>query len=153
MYTGKTVLTIFIAVILFAACGKSDDSAAEMSDEPAETNDPYAAMSGDWLTEAFMSDSEEPALVVLLNASGETEDWTWKFTHIDEPLHANNVFLKGDTVVTEIGPYPSALKQGTTVDHLATYSIVNGGTLSGRFVASYSDGSEARGRLSGERVE
>lgn len=153
MYTGKTALTIFVAIFLLAGCGKSDDASSDMSDAPAEGNDPYAAVTGDWLTEGFVGDSEEAAVVVLMSTSGEKENWTWKFTHLDEPLTANNVFLKGDSIVTEIGPYPSALKQGTTVDNLVSYLIVDGQTMTGRWVASYSDGSEARGRLAAERVE
>ena len=150
MFDRKFAMCALISAFLIMGCANKDSN--ETMEGHASDN-PYAGYAGDWLTEAYVGTSAEPDVVVMLSATDNSEGWAWKFSHMDDAVPSNNIFLKGDTVVTEIGPYPSALRDGMTVTNLVSYIHQHGAEMSGRFVATYSDGSEARGRLHGERVD
>ncbi len=74
-----------------------------------------------------------------------------KFSHLDEVVILNNTFLKGDTVVNQAGPYPSALREGQTVEELVSYMHYSGDQATGRFTATYDDGVTSNGTLQSVR--
>lgn len=147
--------TILALCVLFggtmvAGCGGKEDNAPK-SDMTSDS--PFAVYAGDWMTEVYSLDGGEPLVATLLKATDSQQGWSMKFTHMDEAVPANTVFLKGDSVVMEIGPYPSALREGATVQSVTSYLHKDGDAMSGRFHAVYDDGAELDGRLSSERVK
>ncbi len=95
----------------------------------------------------------EPLVVVLVKGTDGPEGWSMKFTHIDTAVPATNVFMKGDSLVMQVGSYPSALRDGATVMSVTSYLHARGDTMSGRFTAVYEGGDILNGRMSSERVD
>ena len=58
-----------------------------------------------------------------------------------------------DSVVIEAGPCPSSLKPGLTVTSFRTVAHVKGDTLTGHFVADYSNGEVHKGKIKATRAK
>ena len=153
MHHFKTILCVLFLGAIFAGCSDKTDVSYDATTDEASDESPYAAYSGEWSTESYSMDSDEPLVTVLMTATDSPDGWSWKFTHIDEPVMANSVAMMGDSVVVEIGPFPSALREGATVETVTSYLLVHGDSISGRFEAVYEGGDELRGRLAGKRVQ
>ena len=148
--------SLFIAFsgLLLIGCAKSDE--ADSSDDMAANDNPYAAIAGDWMIEAYAADAEEgaePLVVTLTKATDSNEGWVTKFPHLDDPVASTNVFMNGDSVVTESASFTSALREGEMVQGVTSYYHFMGDEVHGRFVATYENGDVLRGKLVGERVE
>ena len=149
--TVRLFSTTALCMFLLVGCGNKDG--ADAASDVAELN-PMAIYAGDWMTEAYIGDGAEPALVVLLKGTPNQQNWTMKFTHIDEPVMANSVVLMGDSLVSTWGPFKSGIREGLVVENLKAVMIVDGDMLSGRAEALYSDGSVANNiRLEAERLK
>jgi hypothetical protein len=72
-----------------------------------------------------------------LYATGTTTGWSFKFAGTTDTLPIQSVSLRGDTIVTRAGPFPSALRPGVMVvtDGM---SWLENGVMIGRTVAHYS---------------
>lgn len=67
-----------------------------------------------------------------------------------QPIEVRTLTIGGDSVVTEVGPYPSVLRPGQTVTTQST-GHVKGNNMTGTFVAVYSTGDTLRGKISGKK--
>lgn len=141
-------LACLTSLLIVGCADKADNYEAEST---ADAN-PYAGFAGDWMTDVFVGDSEEAAVAVLVKATESSEGWTMKFTHLEEPIDLS-VFMKGDTVVSQSGAYPSALREGATVTEVVVYQHRNGDEMNGRFTATYDDGVVTSGRMKSMRVK
>ena len=136
-----------LSLIAFIGCG------GERAVPPAAATAPYEAYAGDWVCEAYVGDGTEPVVLILLKAREGANGWTTKFTHVEQPL-ATSVSLRGDSLVTEFGPFPSALREGATVRNVITVMRAQGDEMVGRFVASYDgDPVPLRGRMIARRIK
>ncbi len=148
----KVLYVLFIGAICVGCSDKTDASSDETAKE-ASIDNPYAVYSGDWMTEAYSMQGDELLVAVMLKATDSPDGWSWKFEHIDEPVTANKVTLVGNSVVVQMGPFPSALRAGVTVESVTSYLLVHGDSMSGHFEAVYEGGDELSGRLTGKRVK
>ena len=153
MHHFKTVLCFLFIVAIFVSCSEKTDTSDDATTDEASDESPYAAYAGKWTVRSYSMDSDEPLVTVLVTATDSPDGWSWKLTHIDEPVMANSVAMMGDSVVVQIGPFPSALREGVTVETATSYLLVDGDSISGRFVAVYEGGDEIKGRSAGERVQ
>ena len=136
-----------LSLIVFIGCG------GERTAPMAVATAPYEAYAGDWICEAYVGDGTEPVVLTLLKANESAAGWTTKFTHIEHPL-ATSVSLRGDSLVTEFGPFPSALREGATVRNVTTVMRAQGDEMVGRFVAYYDgDPVSLRGRMIAKRIK
>ncbi|MCH8123580.1 MAG: hypothetical protein IH853_10710 [Bacteroidetes bacterium] len=153
MHNFKTVLYVLFFGATCVGCSDKTDVSSDATADEVSNESPYAAYAGDWMTEAYSTDGDELLVAILLTATDSPDGWSWIFTHIDEPVLANSVAMMGDSVVVQIGPFPSALREGVTVESVTSYLLVHGDSISGRFEAVYEGGDELSGRLTGERVK
>ena len=147
----KVFPILMLSIFLLVAAGCADKNAG--SDETAAEANPYAAWAGDWMAEAYAGESTEPAAVVLLKATDDPTNWSFKFVHLDDPVMAKSVSMVGDTLVMVMEPYASAIRDDETVDVLTSYMKMDGNKLSGRAHASYSSGDQVDFRLMAEKVQ
>ncbi len=141
--------TFAICTLLLVGCGGdkyASEGEADTDVAEAEAN-PLAQYAGDWMTESFVGDDTEPALVVLMKATDSYDTWAMRFTHIDDLVPANSVVVDGDSVVSTWGPFPSGLREGIVVESMTAYMKADGDNMSGRAVANYSDGEVVNIRL------
>jgi len=141
-------LIFAVSVVLLAGCAGNRDAEQPQSTAAA----PYAAYAGDWLVEAFVADQEEGIALIDLEATDTAEGWTMAFSHLDAPLPAD-VSMKGDSAVVSVGPFPSSLREGATVENVTVTFKVDGDAGVGRFVVIYADGETLRGWTTGVRAE
>lgn len=110
-----------------------------------------ADLAGTWTVRAT-SAAGDSVTTMQMNATSSRSGWTLTFPGRD-PLPLRVVALEGDSVVTEVGPYESVLRQGVMVTTRMT-SRLEGDRLVGTFVARYETtepDSVLRGRLEGTR--
>lgn len=131
----RRLMALGCAAVL-VACAKKDqppatDSTAMMT-PPAAT---MADMAGKWTVQVMPAGKDTTILTYELNATGDTSGWTLTFTGRD-PIPLRVTPMAGDSVVTEAGPYESALRKGVQV---WTHNVmrVEGGKLVGTTVAHY----------------
>jgi hypothetical protein len=129
--------TVLCCVAVLAACAKKDqppaaDSSAMMT-PPAAT---MADLAGKWNFQTKREGSDSVLLTYELNATADTSGWTITFPGRD-PIPVRVVAaMAGDSVVTEAGPYESALRKGVQV---WTHNVfhLESGSLRGTSVAHY----------------
>lgn len=68
-----------------------------------------------------------------------------------QPIESRTVTIGGDSVVSEVGPYPSVLRPGVMVTTHTT-AHVKGNNMTGTFVAVYSTGDTLHGKISGKKL-
>lgn len=127
-------------VLLIVACAKAEKPAA---DAPAAA--PAMAVgialgdvAGTWNMTARREGSDSVLVAFQLTATASDSGWSLSFAGRD-PVPMRVVAVAGDSVVTEAGPYESAVRKGTQVSTRTVMRLVNG-ALAGTTVAAYSTG-------------
>jgi hypothetical protein len=110
-----------------------------------------ADFAGTWSVRAMPEVGDSTLVTYDLMATADTTSWMMHLPN-GEMAPVRIISVAGDSVVTQAGPYKSALRQGVTV----TVDAVNrlqGGQLMGTFVAHYSAGPDSvlRGRIVGTK--
>ncbi len=124
----------FIALscaLVAAACG-GRERAAERAASAATIV--LADVAGTWTMHAMNAAGDSTLVTSQMTATGSMEGWTFTLPGRD-PMPMR-VVAEGDSIVTEMGPYSSALRPGVTV---TTRSVLRlqGGELVGTFDAHY----------------
>ncbi len=107
-------------------------------------------VAGTWDGKTMIGPKDSVVATFELKATADTTGWTLKFPGRD-PYPARVVATGGDSIVTEVGPYPSILRPGQTVTVLRTTGHYKGNTMTGTFEARYASGDVLKGKLSGTR--
>jgi hypothetical protein len=134
-------IVLSLAVVALAGCAKKDatpaaDSSAMMAPPAATMN--LANMAGTWNMQVMPQDRDTVLLNYVITATGTTEGWTLTFPGRD-PIPLRVTHVGGDSMVTEAGPYESALRAGVQVT-TKTVNRMEGGTLVGTTEARYTSG-------------
>ena len=98
-------------------CGKKDNGTAGDSTAMGTTEHPDIALAdvaGKWNVQLARPDNDSSILTYEINATADTAGWTITFPN-REPLPLRVLSVAGDSIVTEVGPYDSALQPGTQV--------------------------------------
>lgn len=91
-------------------------------------------LSGKWKVRTMNEAGDSTLVVYVLNATGDPAGWTIAFPG-RAPI-AVHVVVAGDSVITDAGPYPSALRKGVQVTTHGVGRLQNG-KLVGTTVAHY----------------
>lgn len=134
-------------VLLLSAFVLAGYVTAAGAQKPAEQR---ASVAGTWDGKTMTGPKDSVVATFELKATADTTGWTLKFPGRD-PYRARVVAMGGDSVVTEVGPYPSILRPGETVTVLRTAGHYKGNTMTGTFEARYASGRVLIGKLSATR--
>jgi hypothetical protein len=135
-------LTICCFVAVLTGCAKPEQQAAKDSTAtslaagatPAPIS--LAAVAGKWTVRTMPANSDSVLLTFEMVATGDPSGWTFNFPN-RAPIPVRVLATEGDSIVTEAGPYESALRKGVQV---STHSVMRlqDGNLVGNTVAHYS---------------
>ncbi|HMV33220.1 MAG TPA: hypothetical protein PKA50_13970 [Gemmatimonadales bacterium] len=137
-------LALCCTLTLLAGCAKpeqqasADTTAALGAGAPATIS--LASVAGKWNSEVKVAGTDKVLLTMEINATADTSGWT--FTFPGKPaIPVRVIAVAGDSIMTEAGPYDSALRPGTMV---TTHSVMRlvGDKLVGTSMAHY-DGTPA----------
>jgi len=128
-------LSLVVAAVALAACGPKEQPAADTS--AAAAPPPGISLSdvaGTWTAKVMRMDSDSVILTYELVASADPTAWTITFPN--RPPVALRAMADGDSIVTDAGPYESALRKGVQVTTHGVFRLVNG-ELVGQTTAHY----------------
>jgi hypothetical protein len=136
------------SLVLLAACGKKEPApaadsaamAAPAAAAPAEATPTLdrKAMAGTWLMKASRAGSDSVILEFEMTATADSTPGSITFKG-RPPVPSRLVAVEGDSMVSEAGPYPSALRKGVQV---TTRSVMrmSGDMIMGTSTAHYQGG-------------
>lgn len=134
-------LLIGTSLAIAAGCAKPESQAAKdsiaaapMGAGAAAVPITLAAVAGNWTMKTTSATSDTVLLTFGLSASADGSQWTVAFPNRD-PLPAR-VVAEGDSIVTDLGPYESALRKGVMVTTHTVYRL-EGAELVGTGQAHY----------------
>jgi hypothetical protein len=145
-------------VLAMVGCKPAEKPAeAAVGDAPAKTEAPagisLADMAGKWNVRSTVEGSENTVVTYDMVITPDRSGWTITFPK-REPIPVRVVAVEGDSVVTEAGPFESAIRKGVQVN-TRVVSRLEGGKLVGTTVARYQvsgPDTVARLRFSGTRA-
>lgn len=144
-------IILLSCTLIAAACGTRDKAAEE---QPAATPTiALADVAGTWTMHAMNAAGDSTLVTAQLVATAAMDGWTYTFAGRD-PVPMRVLAVDGDSIVTEMGPYSSALREGVNVTTSSVLRLQNG-ELVGTFAARYATGapdSLLMGRMHGVRV-
>src|SRR5262249_8889829 len=138
MYRQIRWATILLAVSVMSAAAQQ----APASKPAAKAAKPAAAMkgaAGDWNGKSMIGAEDSVVGTYTWTIAADSKSATIKFPNRDA-LEARVVAMGGDSIVTEVGPYPSIVRPGETVNLLRTVGHVKGNSMTGTFEAHYAKG-------------
>ena len=144
-------LAFFSCIAVLAACAKTDKQPAAdvAATPPADTSMAAAApapapapaplalsdVAGKWTVRVSNQGSDSTILTFEMAATAQNTGWTFTFPK-RKPIPVRVVAVAGDSIVTEAGPYESALRKGVQVTTENTLRLKDG-KLVGTTVAHY----------------
>ncbi len=107
-------------------------------------------IAGNWATKTLVGPKDSVVLTGVFTATADGKGGTMQFPN-HEPIPTRVVAVGGDSVITEAGPYPSALRAGQTVTLLRIIAHYKGDVMNATFEAHYASGEVLKGKLAGTR--
>jgi hypothetical protein len=127
--------------VLLIACAQQDQQAESESAPATPAAISLADVAGTWNMETAAMESDSILVTSQLVATATTEGWTLNLPGRD-PVPVRVLSVGGDSIVTEMGPFPSVLREGVMV---TTYSVsrlrdsLMIGTLTARYEGAGAD--------------
>ena len=127
--------------LLVVGCSPSGDKPADttVGEAPAMAEAPatlsLADVAGTWNVRSMVEGDESKAVTYDLVTTADSSGWSLKFPD-REPIPMKVIAVEGDSVVTEAGPFESALRKGTQVV-ARNVSRLKDGKLVGTTTARY----------------
>ena len=150
-------IAIVLSATVLVACAKKDaepaaDTTPASMDQPAALN--LADLAGKWRVEVAAENNDSTLVTYEMTATADTSGWTMTFPG-RQPVPIRVLSVAGDSVVSEVGPFESALRPGVQV---STWSVMRlrGDRMMGRTTARYAVGtpdSVVQLRSRGQRVQ
>lgn len=131
-------------------------SKPKVSSEERALRKSAGTWNGRAMTEGFskkaprLSETETVSTFVTMS-TGTRSGWMTTFPK-REPLPVRVISAGGDSVVTEVGPYPSITRAGQTATTGMTMHFT-GRLMRGTFTATFNDGRILTGKVRGKRVK
>jgi hypothetical protein len=139
---------LLLSAAVLAGCVTAAGAQQPAAQKPAPA--PRYTVAGTWDGKTMTGPKDSVVATFELKATADTTGWTLKFPGRD-PYAARVVAMGGDSVVTEVGPYPSVLRPGVTVTLLRTTGHYTGDTMTGTFEARYATGDVLKGKVAATR--
>lgn len=133
--------------LLVVGCGNAEDkpSDATVGEAPAMAEAPatisLADVAGTWNVSSTVVGDEGTAVTYDMVATGDRSGWSIKFPD-REPIPVRIVAVEGDSIVSEAGPFESALRKGVQVSTRVVSRLQDGklvGTTTARYQVSGPD--------------
>jgi hypothetical protein len=125
---------ILVLPVVFA-CTKKDEvpavDTAAMATAPAPMD-----VAGKWSFKVMPQDRDTVLTTYVLDATNDETGWKLTFPGRD-PLDVRVLSVSPDSIVTETGPYPSAVQKGVKVNMVHTNMHMEGDKLVGTAIAHY----------------
>lgn len=140
---------VLCCAAFLVCCAPSDEQAAMETSTIS-----LADVAGVWSVQALPETGDSAIVTYELVATDNTEGWAVTFPD-REPIPARVVAVEGDSIIVDLGPYESALREGVMVS-TRTVVRLQDGDLTGTFVARYQTtepDSILRGRQQGTRTQ
>jgi hypothetical protein len=152
-------LTFVSCVAVLASCARSEEKAPKDTGESATIQPAAAApislaeVSGKW---NVRSTDESGGNVVEsgLTVTSDTTGWTMQVPNNRKPIPVRVIAVAGDSIITEAGPFESALRKGLQVQTRTVYRLQDGklvGDIEARYRIKGTD-TVAHRRLEGTRA-
>lgn len=136
-------IALLVCAAVVVGCAKKADE----SDVPADTTVvapapaapagiALADVSGTWNVKVMPEGKDTVLTTYQLWASADTTAWKMKFDNRPDTIQVHVWSVAGDSIVTHVGPYKSALRKNAMV---TTHSVIRiqDGKLAGKSVAHY----------------
>lgn len=135
--------SIMVAAFLLTACAKAEKPPAADAAPPAppQASVTVADFTGTWKMQTRREGTDSVLVRFDLVAGSTENDWSLRFEGRD-PVPMRVVAIGGDSVVSEAGPYASAVRKGKQVTTRTTLRL-DGQTLKGMTVATYDSGPDS----------
>jgi hypothetical protein len=106
-------------------------------------------VAGTWDGKSMVGPNDSVFTTWVLTATADGKGWTEKVANRG-PYPLRIITMGGDSIVTEMGPYPSVLRRGqmVTTRHVRHFK---GNTMTGSFEAHYATGDVVHGKLAASR--
>ncbi len=138
-------------IVLVAGCGPREQAAEEQPAMPAGIA--LADAAGTWAMQAMNATGDSTLVTAQLVATDGMDGWTFTFPDRD-PVPMRILAVDGDSIVTEMGPYLSVLREDMNVTVRSVMRLENGmlmGTFDAHYVTTDPD-SVLMGQLHGTRT-
>lgn len=136
----RSCVALAFGVLLLACGGEAGNDAEVPAATPPAATPPPAALSltevaGQWNVRVMSENSDSTLVTFVMNVTPDTSGWTMTFPD-REAIPMRVLAVEGDSIVTEAGPFQSALRSGMNV---TTHSVMRlqGGSLVGETTARY----------------
>lgn len=123
-------LTLFSCLAVLTGCARSEQGTPRETEEsaaiqPATASISLADVAGKW---KVRTTDEAGGNVVEseLTATSDTTGWTMQIPNNRKPIPVRVVAVAGDSIVTEAGPFESALRKGLQVHTRTVYRLQDG---------------------------
>ena len=144
---------ILVGAVMLVACAKSEqkpvDTQATAAPAAATTQAPpaitAAAIAGKWSGTTQPMNKDTALTTVDMTMTSTISGWTLTLPNGTHPVRV--VTIGGDSVVTESGPFPSAVFKGKQLTLNHTVLHLRDGKLSGTTHATYAGGDTATFRM------
>ena len=153
----RRIAWIWPALVL-VGCSEPQQEAATLADSataaaPAAIS--LADVAGMWNVRVMPEQGDTVVASYVMTATPDTAGWSLTFTGRTESIPIHVMAVAGDSVVTHMGPFESAVRPGVMVQTEAVVRLQNG-MLMGRAVGHYTvsgPDSVASFRLEGTRAQ
>jgi hypothetical protein len=137
----STSIAVLLTAAVLTGCAKKDDAAVDttaMSSSTATTTAPtpinLADVAGTWNMNSVPTTGDATPTTSVVVATGNTSGWTITFPG-GKPIPMR-ITVDGDSIITDVGPYPSVRRKGVQV---TTHGVMRlqSGSLVGSNTAHY----------------
>lgn len=125
---------LLLALPLVFGCAKKDEAPAV--DTSASVAAATPSVAGKWAFTVMPEDRDTTLTTYVLDATGDQSGWTLTFPG-REPIEVRVISMSADSIVTETGPFPSAVQKGATVKLVHSNLVLNGDNLTGMGIVHY----------------
>lgn len=136
-------VAVCCCLAVLAGCAKpeqqaaaKDTTAATMAAGATPAAVTLASVAGKWTMNTRLASNDSLVLTFEMTATEDPAGWSFQFPGAAAPVPVRIITTGGDSIVTEAGPYESALRKGQKV---STNSVMHfqDGKLVGTTVAHY----------------
>lgn len=130
----RTIVFLVLAVVVTACTSKEAPPAADTTAMAVPAMS-MASLAGMWNVNVMPADRDTVLTSYVLNATDSTA-WKFTFTGRTDEIPMRVTGMSGDTLLTEAGPFESAVRPGQQVS-IKSKNVLQDGKLVGMIDANY----------------
>ena len=138
-------------LVLFAAAALVGLTQAAAAQQPMAAGITLTDVAGVWDSKTMVGPKDSVIVTTVLTATADGKGWTMAFPNRAQAVAVSVVFVGGDSIVTEAGPFPSYLRPGQTVTLLHTVAHYKGDQMWGTSAVTYASGDKLSLKIAATR--